>query len=139
MRSYSIDSPEAAGRVLALLLIADGNVCASEIDVLARLEAERLLGLPEGRLGVLLRDLCEDLLVAGHHSGSLLEGLDAAALRSIMEEVRDARLRRLVLTLAQAAARADEHLADGEVVVLDAAGRNWSLPAQPSAANALAA
>lgn len=127
MRSYPLDSPQAAGRVLALLLIADGNVCASEVDVLRRLEAERRLGLPEGGLGVLLRDLCEDQLMASHPSASLLDGLDPAALRSVMEEVSDPRLRSEVLALAQAAARADEHLAVGEMFVLGAACRYWSV------------
>lgn len=130
MRSYPHNSPEAAGRVLTLLLIADGNVCASEIDVLKGLGAERHLGLPDGGLDDVLRDLCEDLLMAGHHFGSLLDGLDSAVLRSLMGEVSDPRLRSEVLTLAQAAARADEHLADGEALVLDAACRYWSFAAE---------
>ena len=40
MRNYPRNSPLAAGRVLALMLIADGNVCASEIRVLKQLNAE---------------------------------------------------------------------------------------------------
>jgi hypothetical protein len=139
MRSYPHNSPEAAGRVLALLLIADGNVCASEIDALNRLGAERQLGLRDGGLGVLLRDLCEDLLMGGHYSGSLLDGLDGAALRSMMEEVSDLRLRSEVLTLARAAARADEHLAEGEAFVLGAACRYWSLSPQHLATPAMPA
>lgn len=127
MRSYPPDSPQAAGRVLALLLIADGNVCASEMAVLNRLGAERRLGLPEGGLGALLRDLCEDQLMATHHSGSLLDGLDGDALRKVMNEVADPRLRSEVLALAQAAARADEHLAEGEAFVLGAICRYWSV------------
>lgn len=136
MRTYPLDSPHAAGRVLALLLIADGNVCASEIGVLKQLGAERRLGLPEGGLGVLLRDLCEDLLTTGHHFGSLLHELDGAALRSVMDEVSDPRLRSEVLALAQAAASSDDHLADGEAFVLGAAARYWSVspssPVQPA-------
>jgi hypothetical protein len=34
MRSYSRNSPEAAARIVALVLIADGHVCRSEFDVL---------------------------------------------------------------------------------------------------------
>jgi hypothetical protein len=139
VRSYPHNSPEAAGRVLTLLLIADGNVCASEIDVLKGLGAERHLGLPDGGLDVLLRDLCEDLLMAGHHFGSLLDGLDSTVLRNLMGEVSDPRLRSEVLTLAQAAARADEHLADGEARVLDAACRYWSLAPEHLATPAMPA
>lgn len=127
MRTYACNSPEAAGRILALLLIADGHVCASEISALGRLEAERRLGLQPGAIAALLRDLCEDLMTGAHHQGSLLDGLDGAALRAIMEEVTEPRLRSEVLTLAQAAARADAHLADGEAFILAAACRYWSL------------
>jgi hypothetical protein len=76
---------------------------------------------------VLLRDLCEDIPMTGHHAGSLLDGLGDATLQSLMEEISDPRLRGEVLTLAQGAARADEHLADGEALVLGAASRYWSL------------
>ena len=139
MRTYACNSPEAAGRILALLLIADGHVCASEISVLARLEAERQLGLQPGAIAALLRDLCEDLMMGAHHQGSLLDGLDGAALRSLMEEVTDPRLRKEVLTLAQAAVQADAHLADGEAFILAAACRYWSLSPDAFAAPAVPA
>lgn len=127
MRSYPKDSPQAAGRVLALMLVADGNVCASEIATLARLGAEGRLGLPEGGLGMLLRELCEDLMMASAHGGSLLDGLDAETLRSLMGEVADPRLRTEVLSLARAATGSDDHLADGEAFVLGAACRYWDV------------
>jgi hypothetical protein len=138
MRSHPLDSPQAAGRVLAIMLIADGHVCTSELGLLQRLGAERRLGLPEGGLGVVLRELCEDLLAAGHHAGSLLERLDGHAMRSVMKEVADPRLRREVLALAQAAARSDGHLADGEAFVLGAACRYWSVSPASLAQPALA-
>jgi hypothetical protein len=127
MRAFPANSPQAAGRVLALLLIADGNVCASEIGTLTRLGAEPRLGLPEGGLSLLLRDLCEDLLMVSAQAGPLIEQVDGATLRSLMAEVTDPDLRDAVLTLAHAAAQADGHLAEGEAFVLAAACRYWSL------------
>lgn len=127
MRNYPRNSPLAAGRVLALMLIADGNVCASEIRVLKQLDAEGRLGLPPGGLDVVLRDLCEDLMMGGQCTGSLLASLDAQALRSLMDEVSNERLREEVMSLAQAAASADQHLADAEAFVLSAACRYWSI------------
>ena len=44
MRSYPRNSPEAAARIVALVLISDGNVCRTEIEALQRLEVERELG-----------------------------------------------------------------------------------------------
>ena len=45
MRSYPRNSPEAAARIVALVLISDGHVCSSEFDILKQLGAERELGL----------------------------------------------------------------------------------------------
>jgi hypothetical protein len=45
MRSYPHNSPEAAARIVALVLISDGHVCSSEFDILKQLGAERELGL----------------------------------------------------------------------------------------------
>jgi len=139
MRNYPRNSPLAAGRVLALMLIADGNVCASEIRVLKQLDAEGRLGLPPGGLDVILRDLCEDLMMGGQCTGSLLASLDAQALRSLMDEVSNPRLRDEVMSLAQAAASADQHFADAEAFVLGAACRYWSIspPNQQPAAGVI--
>ena len=45
MRSYPRNSPEAAARIVALVLVADGHVCRSEFDALNQLDATGQLGL----------------------------------------------------------------------------------------------
>jgi hypothetical protein len=127
MRSYPNNSPEAAGRIVALVLLADGNVCRSEFDALERLGASQALGLAPGALPRLVQSLCEDLLTGLCATGSLLANIDQVTLASLMAEVDDPRLQREVLRLAQAAAAADQHLADGEALVLEAARRHWQL------------
>jgi hypothetical protein len=127
MRSYPRNSPEAAARIVALLLIADGHVCRSEFDVFEQLDGPRELGLgPEG-LPRIVQTLCEDLLMDGYGSASMLCGVDDRALASLMTEVDEPALQRKVLRLALAAAHADRHLADGETLVLAAARRHWDL------------
>lgn len=125
MRSYPTDSPQAAGRILALMLIADGNVCTSEISALTQQGAEPRLGLAEGSLGVLLRDLCEDLMMGGYQGGALSGYLDEDSLRGMMREVTSPPLQAEVIRLAHAAAGSDAHLAEGEAFILDAARRLW--------------
>lgn len=83
------------------------------------------------------QNCCATFVMGAHYQGSLLEGLDGTTLRSIMEEVTDPRLRSEVLKLAQAAARADAHLAEGEAFVLAAARRYWSLSSVECAAPAV--
>jgi len=139
MRSYPRNSPEAAARIVALVLIADGHVCRSEIDALSQLDAPRELGLDPDGLRRIVQTLCEDLLMGDAGSGSMMASVDDSALASLMAEVDEPALQRKVLRLAVAAARADEHLADGETLVLEAARRHWGLGSEAEAGSLLAA
>lgn len=127
MRSYRRNSPEAAARIVALVLISDGHVCRTEYDRLIELDAARALGLAPDTFPYIVHTLCEDLLASAYGSGSPLGEVDADTLASLMAEVDDPALQRTVLSLATAAAVADQHLADGETVVLAAAQRHWGL------------
>jgi hypothetical protein len=127
MRSYPLNSPEAAARIVSLVLISDGHVCSSEFDVLKRLGAERELGLEPHLLPHIVHTLCEELLASGYETGSLMSNVDDSTLASLMAEISDPVLQRKVLRLSLAAARADGHLADGETLVVDAARRHWQL------------
>lgn len=127
MRSYPHNSPEAAARIVALVLISDGHVCISEFDILKQLGAERELGLEPQLLPHIVHTLCEELLATGYETGSLMSNVDDSALASLMAEISDPPLQRKVLRLSLAAARADGHLADGESLVLEAARRHWKL------------
>ena len=127
MRSYPHNSPEAAARIVALVLISDGHVCSSEIDILRQLGAERELGLEPQILPHILHTLCEELLAGGYETGSLMGNVDDSALASLMAEISDPALQRKGLRLSLAAARADGHLADGETLVVQAARQHWDL------------
>jgi len=127
MRTYPRNSPEAAARIVALVLIADGHVCRSEFDVLRQPEASRLLGLAPDALHRIVQELCEDLVMGAHAAGSMLASIDADTLASIMAEVDEPALQRNVLELALVAAHADRTLAEGEALVIEAAARHWNL------------
>jgi hypothetical protein len=120
-------SPEAAGRIVALVLIPDGHVCSSEFDILKQLGAERKLGLEPRLLPRVVHTLCEELLQGGYETGSLMGNVDDSALASLMAEISDPALQRTVLRLSLAAAWADGHLADGETVFVEAARRHGRL------------
>lgn len=137
MRSYPRNSPEAAARIVALVLISDGHVCSSEFDILRQLGAERELGLEPQYLPHVVHTLCEELLTGGYETGSLIGSVDDSTLASLMAEISDPALQRTVLRLSLAAARADGHLADGENLVVDAARHHWKLfdEEDPSPAN----
>ncbi len=144
MRSYPLNSPEAAARIVALVLISDGHACFSEFDILKRLGAERELGLEPHLLPHIVYTLCEELRASGYEAGSLRVNADDIALASLMAEISDPALQRKVMRLSLAAARADGHLADGETLVVEAARRHWKLtdgeePSAPRSAHRRAA
>ena len=133
MRHYPRNSPQAAARLLALTMIADGHVCRSELDAVQRLGMEQALGLPHGGLGEVLQTLCEDLLQGAASSGQLDCSVDEAMLEALMADVDDPVLQRQLVAAITAAAAADGHLADGELNVLGAMRRGWGLPATAAA------
>lgn len=132
MRSYPRNSPEAAARVLALLLIADGNVCRSEIQALESLDASAALGLAPDGFASIVQGLCEDLMLSAS-AGEWPCSLDEATLAALLGKVDEPALRRKVLALASAAAQADRHLADAEQRLLDELRTRWQVDA-PSGA-----
>jgi len=138
MRSYPRNSPEAAARIVALVLISDGHVCRSEMEALKQHHVERELGLAPGAFAEVLRTLCEDLLMGAYAGGSLMCSVDEPTLASLLAEVDEPGLQRRVFLLAQAAAAADRHLADAEDLVVAAARRHWPIevPSMPAAARA---
>ena len=127
MRSYPHNSPQAAARIVALTLVADGHVSDVELDVLDRAGAFARLGLDRGEMHAVLQDFCEDLLQARHPNWADACQIDPETLNQLMAEVGDPVLRATVLNLCVAVAEADDHVAEGESIVLVNAVEQWGL------------
>jgi len=125
MRTYPRNSPEAAARIVALILISDGHVSQSEYESLNRLEGTRDLGLKPQDMPGIVQTLCEDLLMEGFNGRSLLSHIGDGFMVSLMAEVDEPQLQSKVLRVATSVVNADEHLSDGEAAMLDAINRHW--------------
>lgn len=137
MRSYPTNSPQAAARIVALTLLADGHVDGIEMDALERAGAYAQLGLGRADLHTVLQHICEDLLHAQGPHWSGAGQIEPETLMQLMAEVQAPGLRMQVLNLCVAAASADGHVAEGESTVLLAVFEQWglrphTLPAPPS-------
>jgi uncharacterized tellurite resistance protein B-like protein len=134
MRPYRLNSAQAAARIVALAMLADGHVCKSELEVLDRLGAGCPLGLQSGELRAVVQGLCEDMLSASEPawggSGQLDPATLAEVMAEVMSEVTDPDLRTQVLNLCVAVVEADAFLAEGESTVLLAALQHWGLHEQ---------
>lgn len=125
MRSYPRNSPEAAARILALVLISDGHVCRSEFETLKQLDGVRHLGLDPQKLPGIVQTFCEDLLMEGFDGRSILSHVGDGLMASLMAEVDDLHLRAQVLRLATSVADADKHLSEGETAMIQAIRDIW--------------
>lgn len=127
MRSYERNSPKAAARIVALTMLADGNLCRRELDVLERHGVHAGLGLDREGMQAVVRELCEDLLAAADPHWSAACRIDPRTLRAMLAEIDDRPLRRQVLRLCVAVVAADDHVAENESIVLLCAVEAWGL------------
>lgn len=125
MRSYPTDSPQAAMRLVAMILLADGHAGGDEFAVLRRLDIGHQFGLSEQAWTQVLRDLCEDLQGSQLRQWSRACAPDTPVLLALLCEVQHDALRQRVLALLVAVAQADGRLSDGEGRLLALAYRQW--------------
>ena len=127
MRRYPVNSPQAAARIVALTVIADGDIGDAEIAWLDRLVVHEQLGLARHELHTLLDTFCEDLLSSGQLQWADACPVDERTLADLMGEIQDPALRLKLLSLCVELAEVDAHVDEGESTVLVAAVEHWGL------------
>lgn len=125
MRTYPANSPQAAARIVAFTLLADGHLSETEYAALWRNQATELLGLSEQDIHVVVQHLAEDLLAYGASSWSGTGLLEEASLIGLLQEVTDPRLRAAVLDICTKVAQSDAHQCESQRGVLEIARRAW--------------
>ena len=118
MRTYPTNSPQTAGRIVALALQADGHLSKAEVDLLDRLEVAHPLGLSRSELHGVVHGCCEELLASGGWAEAC--HIDHTTLFGLLAEISDPALRRQVLELCTRVVAADDPVADGESAPLAA-------------------
>ena len=127
MRTYPRNSPEAAARLVALVLISDGNASKSEFEVLNGLGGVLDLGLEPKDMPGIVQTLCEDLLMEGFEGRSILTRVGEELMASLTAEIDNPLLQAQVLRIARSVIYADGHLSDAEFAMLDAISRHWQV------------
>ena len=87
MRHYPRNSPQAAGRILALALLSDGHLSKRELDMLDSLDAHTVLGLGRTELHTVVHGFCEDLLSSGQLTWADACPVDERTLADLMGEM----------------------------------------------------
>lgn len=129
MRPYPPNSPQAAARILALALLADGAIDPSELRSLKERHVLDRLGMSERDFDAVIHELCEDLLCHAERApnGQLEVGRDC--LRQVLGELTLRRLQRRVLQTVLDIVHADGYLSGGEAMLVTLALECWSFEA----------
>jgi uncharacterized tellurite resistance protein B-like protein len=127
MRIYPRNSPHAAARIIALTVVADGDIGQAEVELLDRLDVHSQLGLTRHELHQVLDAFCEDLLSSMQLAWADACPVDERTLAQLMSDIEEPALRRRLLRLCVELAEVDAHVAEGESIVLGAAVEHWGL------------
>ena len=126
MKTYAPNSPQAAARIVALAMIADGQLKLVEREALNRLDISSSLGISRQEWTTVVGDLCADLLASAAGNGVLCK-VTPEDLAQVLSAIDDPGLRIPVMQLCMAVADADRSLAPGEAVVLRAMVEHWGM------------
>ena len=127
MRHYPSDSPESMGRLVALTLMADGAIDASELKLLDRKDTIRRLGLNHERFDKLIHELCDDMLLSAHRTRSGQLELDPENIDLLLAEIQHPMLQKRVLRMMLDVVNADRKLSGGEAVLVAEAMKFWGI------------
>lgn len=127
MRPYPTNSPEAAARIVALTMLADGQLSRTELALADRLQIHRQLGLDRATLRRVIHEVCEDLLDEAHLAWADSCRITPRSLQGLMADIDDPALQRKVAALCVQVAEADGRVAEGEAALLMAAVEHWNL------------
>lgn len=125
-RSYPRNSPHAAGRLVALALIANGQIKAVELARLREIGASAQLGLTGQEWHDIVDGLCHDLLATAPSPTSCL--IDRKTMARWFDELDDRQLQALVLFLSAELIFADGCIDLGEAALLRVATERWGSP-----------
>jgi tellurite resistance protein len=127
MRTYPTNSPEAAARIVALTMLADGHMSPHELAVWQQHGQALPQPLSRERWHAVVHELCEDLLDSARLAWSDACRIEPATLARLLREVDERGLQQQVLALCVAVAAADDAVNEAETVVLLQAIEQWGL------------
>lgn len=127
MRKYPIDSPEAAARIVALALMADGVIDRSETLLLERHEVVSRLGLSNEQFDTIYYDYSTDMLTSGFRKPSGRLELDEQGVNHLLEEIANPELQKKILRIMLDIVNADHRLVADEAALIAQALKQWGM------------
>ncbi len=127
MRRYPTNSPQAAARIVALTVLADGDISNAEFELLAHPEVQAQLGLDRRALATVLHHAYDDLEPNARLSLPNTCPVDEFTLRDILGEIDDPELQKRLLRLCVDIAHSDGAVEIAESIITSSAMEQWGL------------
>lgn len=127
MRQYPANSPEALARIVAIAMMADGAIDASELKSLDRHDIVNRIGLDQARFDKLFYEYCADLSTSADRLPSGQFELDAATIGLLLDEIRDPDLQRKAVRSMLDIVNADHCLTGSEASLVAQALKQWEI------------
>jgi len=126
IRTYPENSPQALGRIVAMMMVADGTLAEGELATMSDPEHLISVGLNAHALRTVLADHLVDIALASP-SPREAKVNDPAILDQILAPITDPALRLRACALAVHASGADAHIDPTEQAVLHYMLEQWGL------------
>jgi uncharacterized tellurite resistance protein B-like protein len=133
MRSYAKNSPEAMARIIALILLADGDLDDGEAEMLDHLGLYDRLGVSRNTFIRVVQEYFEDLL--HDDTGDRIRLLDAQRLDAVLDAVDDEKKRIDLAAMMLSLISADGVMNDAELATLRHVLVHWGLTLEGIEAN----
>jgi len=127
MRRYPNNSPQAAARIVALMVLADGDISSAEFELLAHPDVHAKLGLDRDALATVLHDTYDDLDSGARPNLPNTCPVDEFTLRDIICEIDDPELQKRLLRLCVDVANSDGRVDIAESIIISSAVDHWGL------------
>ena len=133
MRTYPRNSPEAMARIIALILLADGDLDDGEVEMLDDLGVYDRLGVSRKTFIRVVQEYFEDLL--HDDTGDRIRLLDAKRLDVVLDGVDDDKKRVDLAAMMLSLISADGDMNDAELATLRHVLVHWGLTLEEIEAN----
>ena len=133
MRTYPRNSPEAMARIIALILLADGDLDDGEVEMLDDLGVYDRLGVSRKTFIRVVQEYFEDLL--HDDTGDRIRLLDAKRLDVVLDGVDDDKKRVDLAAMMLSLISADGNMNDAELATLRHVLAHWGLTLEQIEAN----
>lgn len=127
MRHYATDSSDAVARLIALALLADGAISASELQLIRQHDIIRRAGISPDRFNQVIQELFEDIQRLKRSASSAQFEIDAGTLDQLLAEIQLPTLQATVLRTILDITDADQRVDGGEAVLLTRATQAWAI------------